>query len=120
MSGKFDVIGQATFQTAENHILLQKDRNAVIGAGVTPLFPGFNDLYYSDTATCESRFQNGYFDESDKDPLAYMTLRNQVQLSTYGNSIGHNLKDMYRFVSDHLRGEFAIVVYTRLRERKVE
>ena len=81
----------------------QEDRRAGIGPGVEPLFPGFNDLFYSDTATCESRFQNGYFD--DDDPLAYMTLRNQVQLSTYGNCIEDNLQDLQRFISEHLRGE---------------
>jgi hypothetical protein len=79
---------------------LQEERRTAIGE--QPMFPGFNDIHFSDKA---DNFEDGRIKTDDPDPLDQMTLRNQVQLSTYGNCIGKNLKDLTNFMNEHLRGE---------------
>ena len=80
--------------------VLQEERRTAIGQ--KPMFPGFNELLYSDKS---DNFEDGRIKTDDPDPLDQMTLRNQVQLSTYGNGIGSDLKDLMRFMNDHLRGK---------------
>lgn len=79
---------------------LQEERTTAIGK--QPMFPGFNDIYFSDKA---DNFEDGRIKTDDPDPLDQMTLRNQVQLSTYANCIGKNLKDLTNFMNEHLRGK---------------
>ncbi|KAK9815406.1 hypothetical protein WJX72_003171 [[Myrmecia] bisecta] len=50
----------------------------------------------------ENTFPRQRFDGQGNHPLE--KLRNQVQLSTYGNSIGENLKDLQSFMKTHLEG----------------
>ncbi|GAQ84023.1 sucrose phosphorylase [Klebsormidium nitens] len=69
-----------------------------------PLFPGFDRKEFSKADKDAARSQN-YF----KDRTPSITLRNQIQLSTYGDAIGGDLEHLKKFVDEHLGGALGSV-----------
>jgi hypothetical protein len=85
-------------------VFLQNGQNGhTISHSGKPLFPGFDKKAFSKEDKDAARSQE-YF----KDRSASITLRNQIQLSTYGDSIGGDLEHLRKFADKHLGGECAV------------